>query len=238
MRWQIMNNIYFDNVVQVGKLYLEHIFYELESEPILFSCVDERKNIYLCLCCEIRYGQRWIITKCGITRLKALIKEEIDIASAFLITPNIITIDRDSHGHESSCIIKNDKIDRLDLPKEGTYIRCDKEKAKNYLWNKEWEILCEQLKSTIDTASIIDEIEKSYSSVVNKTINILSKQMETYSNSGSKAFVEQLDGLSETLRQSMTIKYEYSLHAKEKYVEIVVSVDVDNAGNDDYLKAA
>lgn len=233
-----MNNIYFDNVIQIGKLYLEHIFYEFESEPILFSCVDERKNIYLCLCCEIRYGQRWIITKCSITTLKALIEEEIDIASTFLTTPDIIAIDMDLHGHESSCIIENDKIDRLDLPKDGTYIRCDKEKAKNYLWNKEWEVLCEQLKSTIDTTPIIDEIVKSYSSVINKTINILSIQMETYSNSVSKVYGEQLDKLSETLRQSMTIKHEYSLHTKEKYVEIIDSVDVANADSDDYLEAA
>lgn len=233
-----MNNIYFDNVIQIGRLYLEHIFYEFESEPILFTCVDEEKNIYLCLCSDIRYGQRWIVTKCSIITLKALIEEEIDIASAFLTSSNIIAITMDIRGNESSCVIENEKIDRLDLPKEGTYLRCDKEKAKNYLWNKEWEVLYEQLKLTIDTTPIIDEIVKSYSSVINETINILGKQMELYSNSISKVFIEQLDKLSETLRQSMMIKHEYSIHTKEKYVEIIDSVDVASTDNDDYLQAA
>lgn len=233
-----MNNIYFDNVIQIGRLYLEHIFYEFESEPILFACVDEEKNIYLCLCSDIRYGQRWIVTKCSISTLKALIEEEIDVASAFLTSSNIIAINMDIQGNESSCVIENEKIDRLDLPKEGTYLRCDKEKARNYLWNKEWEVLYEQLKLTIDTTPIIDEIVKSYNSVINETINILSKQMKMYSNSVSKVFVEQLDKLSETLRQSMTIKHEYSIHTKEKYVEIIDSVDVASADNDDYLQAA
>lgn len=233
-----MNNIYFDNVIQVGRLYLEHIFYEFESEPILFSCVDEGKNIYLCLCSEIRYGQRWIITKCSISTLKALIEEEIDIASAFLINPSVIAIDMDLQGHENSCIIENDKIDRLDLPKEGTYIRCDKEKAKDYLWNKEWEILYEQSKLIIDAIPVMDGMVKSYSYVINEPINILNKSMEIYSNSFSKMFIEQRDKLSKILIQSMMIKHEYSMHTKEKYVEIIDSVDVASADNNDYLQAA
>ena len=40
-----MNDVYFDNVIQIGKLYLDHIFYEFESEPILFSCTDDKRNI-------------------------------------------------------------------------------------------------------------------------------------------------------------------------------------------------
>jgi hypothetical protein len=134
-----MNNVYFDNVIQIGKLYLDHIFYEFESEPILFTCVDEEKNTYLCLCSDIRYGQRWIVSKCSMITLKFLIEEKIDIASAFLANSNIITIDMDMQGNERSCIIEKEKIDRLDLPKEGTYLRYDKEKAKNYLWNKEYK---------------------------------------------------------------------------------------------------
>ena len=95
-----MSDIYFDKVIQIGRLYLDYIFYEFESEPILFSCVDDEKKLYLCLCSEIRYGQKWIITECELSTLKAL-------------------------------------IDRLDLPKEGIYIKDNKESARNYLWSKE-----------------------------------------------------------------------------------------------------
>ena len=81
-----MSDIYFDKVIQIGRLYLDYIFYEFESEPILFSCVDDEKKLYLCLCSEIRYGQKWVITECELSTLKALIDEKMDIASAFLLT--------------------------------------------------------------------------------------------------------------------------------------------------------
>lgn len=78
-----MNNLYFENVVHVGNLYLEHIFYAFESEPILFVCSDDARKLYLCLCAEIRYGQRWIAVESNLNLLKKLTNEKIDIASAF-----------------------------------------------------------------------------------------------------------------------------------------------------------
>lgn len=128
--------IFFDKVIQIGRLYLDYIFYEFESEPILFSCVDDEKKLYLCLCSEIRYGQKWIITECELSTLKALIDEKMDIASAFLLKNEIIIIDMDLQGKESSYVIRSEEIDRLDFPKEGMYIKDNKESARNYLWNK------------------------------------------------------------------------------------------------------
>lgn len=95
-----MSNLYFNNVEKVGQLYLEYVFFEFESEPILFICHDQLNQTYLCLCSDIRHGQKWIITKCDTKILRALITAEID---------------------------------PLDLPKPGTFIRCNKEKAQNYL---------------------------------------------------------------------------------------------------------
>lgn len=232
-----MNNIYFDNVVQIDRLYLEHIFYEFESEPVIFSCVDEDKNIYLCLCCEIRYCQRWLVTKCSIATLKSLIDEEIDIATAFLKYPDIISIEMDIQGNENSSIIKKEEIDSLDLPKEGTYIRCDKEKAKNYIWNKECEALCEKLKLTIDKTPIINEKIESYSSVIYGKLNMQGKQMNIYSNSDAKIFIEHCGKMRDTLEETMAIKQEYSIRTKEKYVEIIDSVDVGDAYDNGYLEA-
>lgn len=144
-----MNDLYFNNVVQVGKLYLEHIFYDFETEPILFSCIDEKKNLYLCLCTDIRYGQKWIVTPCSIAVLRALLNEEMDIASAFFKSSSVITIIMDLHGNESSFITDINKIDRLDLPKEGTFIKCNKIKAENYLRSKEREVFSKQFSSSV-----------------------------------------------------------------------------------------
>lgn len=76
-----MNNVYFENIDQVGKLYLEYVFYEFEYEPILFLCTDKNKNLYLCLCSEIRYEQKWIITKCNMDILKLLLNKEVNYPS-------------------------------------------------------------------------------------------------------------------------------------------------------------
>ena len=87
-----MSNLYFDNVVQVGQLYLEYVFFEFESEPILFTCHDQLNQTYLCLCSDIRYGQKWIITKCNTKILRALITAEIDIVTAFLKQQKAIVV--------------------------------------------------------------------------------------------------------------------------------------------------
>lgn len=65
----------------------------------------------------------------------------IDVATAFLMTSDVIVIDMDLQGNETSRLVKRDDIDELDLPEKGTYIRCNKEKAMDYLWNKEYEFL-------------------------------------------------------------------------------------------------
>lgn len=128
-----MSNLYFNNVEKVGQLYLEYVFFEFESEPILFICHDQLNQTYLCLCSDIRYGQKWIITRCDTKILRALIIAEIDIVTAFLKQQKAIVIDMDMKGTEKSYEINTKEIDPLDLPKPGTFIRCNKKKAQNYL---------------------------------------------------------------------------------------------------------
>ena len=60
--------------------------------------MDDEKKLYLCLCSEIRYGQKWIVTECELSTLKALINEKIDIASAFLLKNKVIIIDMNLQG--------------------------------------------------------------------------------------------------------------------------------------------
>lgn len=148
-----MNEIYFENVVKIGDLFLQHIFYEFELEPILFVCTDCDDNMYLCLCSEIRNGQKWLLTRCSINILKELLDEEIDVTSAFMRNSNITVIEMDLEGNEKSYYINTENVDELDLPKEGTYLRCDKEKARDYLWNKE---LDEMLEQSNDFLEIVD----------------------------------------------------------------------------------
>lgn len=226
-----MSNVYFDNVERIGKLYLDYIFYEFENEPILFLCSDEVKKLYLCVCSDIRYGQKWIVVHCDMNTIKSLIKEEIDIVSAFLASKKAIVINMDLQGNESSIEIDIDKIDRLDLPKEGTFIRCDKAKAQDYLEKKEVEILSEQLKVLVDVSPIINEVITTYNVSFGKSINFFSKQTELYADSVTKGFMEQFDEMSESSRQEMTIKCEYSFSAKGIYTNDNLGVNKSDTNN-------
>lgn len=228
------NTIYFDNVIQIGKLYLEHIFYEFESEPILFSCIDGKQHLYLCLCCEIRYKQRWIITHCDLSTLSALINEKIDIAAAFLTTPSVISIDMDLHGNETSCIIKRNSIDRLDLPKEGIYIRCDKTKAQNYLWNKQCEALYAQLTAAIGTLPIANTATKSYQLNMQQAIIMSIKRLEEYTTRFS--LIKQQEKSNEMFYSHISNTQKYSICIKEKSVEHINNTT--NHDTDNFLDAA
>ena len=178
-----MSDIYFDKVIQIGRLYLDYIFYEFESEPILFSCVDDEKKLYLCLCSEIRYGQKWVITECELSTLKALIDEKMDIASAFLLKNEIIIIDMDLQGKESSYVIK------------------------------------------------------SYTSIINNKIDVIYENIGIYTAFLSNVINKQVDELGGTLEQSAVIEQEYSIETKEKYVEVIDSVELSN-DDDGFLQAA
>lgn len=231
-----MDSLYFDNVIQVGKLYLEHIFYEFESEPVLFTCADDQKRLYFCLCSDIRFGQRWVITPCSIRQLEDLVEAKMDIASIFLSASHIIAIDMDLQGNETSSIINNGQIDRLDIPREGTYVRCNKEKARNYLWNKKWSAFCRQLESTLDETIVFDAIIKSYKAVINSTV--LNWQMKVCVDSLEKISVEQFDDLINMVSQSVRVSQEYSVETEEKYAEISECIEVSETETDDFIQAA
>ncbi|MDC7291382.1 hypothetical protein NXH76_26735 [Blautia schinkii] len=230
-----MNDIYFDNVFKIGKLYLEHILYEFEQEPILFLCTGESGDLYLCLCSDFRYGQKWIAVRCSLSTLKSLIDEEIDIVSAFIKQETAILITMDVQGNESSSFIDIKDVDPLDLPKEGTFVRCNKEKALNYLWKKELEVAAAILKTVMKPMlSSVIEIIKSYSSVFTASINI-SKELELYSNSLSENYAKMLN---EIQGETMPVRFEYSVYMKDKYIEPVDEVVVDDINDDGYLEAA
>jgi len=65
----------------VGDLYLEHTFYELDGEEVLFVCQDEKGNRYLCSCC--RLGEKWVIGKVQRAALLSLIDDVITIREVF-----------------------------------------------------------------------------------------------------------------------------------------------------------
>lgn len=232
-----MKELYFENVTGIGKLYLEYIFYEYENEPILFLCTDAGKNLYFGLCSDIRYEQKWIIMEINLSILKEMIEEEVDIASVFLAAKNLTIIIRDLQGYETSHVIEANTIDRLDLPKDGIFLRCDKEKAKGYLWKKEWELLSIQLKEIANSSSALEEILSPYTTVIKTSMTISNRRIPSYVNKLNYSYVKQFTQNYKTIQDSISEKYEYSIHKSEKYVETIENIDIEK-NNSDILQAA
>lgn len=222
-----MEKLYFENVSGIGNLYLDYSLFEFEAEPILFLCVNEAGKIYLCLCSDIRYEQRWVIVPCGISVLKQMINEKMDIATAFINSKEVVVITRDIQGKERSCVKNIDEIDRLDLPKEGTYIRGDKEKFLNYLWKKELDFLLVKAREGLSAASAVEEIKKSYMGSIDVVM--------PYSNSQMGDFIcEAVVATKETIDKEKG----YSINRIEKYMELVEEMDISNRDSDYYSEAA
>lgn len=128
-----MDKLYFKNIIDIGNLYLKYIFLKFDMEPIFFICVDDRQQLYLCFCSEIREEQRWIISACDIGTLQALIKNEIDIASALCVSERLIVVTKNLQEKEHSVIIRTKEVDPLDLPRKGTMLRCNQKETMNHL---------------------------------------------------------------------------------------------------------
>ena len=124
----------------------------------------------------------------------------------------------------------------MDLPKEGTYIKDNKEDAKNYLWSKEYQKLNEKIETAIDMNQELNEMIKSYTTVLTKTIDVVYENIGRYKDFLSDVISQQLDGSGETLENSMMIEQGYSIEKKEKYVEVIDSVELSN--DDEFLQAA
>lgn len=122
-----MKNAYFENVITVGNLYLAYILHEFENEPILFICSDDSKELYLCICSEIRGRMRWVVARCQDKILSDLVSQKIPIAAAFLLNDKVIVIEYDNEDGETSKVINSKEINLLDLPEEGLMLRVSEE---------------------------------------------------------------------------------------------------------------
>lgn len=106
-------------------------------------------------------------------------------------------------------------MDRLDLPKEGTFFRGNREEFDNYIWKKEWENLQKQLWELVSQPSFSGDVIDSYTADFHTAV-----------------FHGETDW-----KDSMPISHEYSIRKYEKYAELVEHIELDEK-MDDYLYAA
>lgn len=94
--------IYFKNISALGDLQLEKILFEFDKEPMLFVCLDKRKNRFLCLCIDNIFSQSWMITQVSSRLLIQLIEDQISIYQAFEKSNHKVLI-AEKQGHDLIC---------------------------------------------------------------------------------------------------------------------------------------
>lgn len=111
-------------VNDIGQLYYEKVFFE-GAYPIIFTCVDDRRNRYLCVCCQNnKEGRRWLISSTTPATIIAMLQNRITLRDAFLQSYNVRVSAFSTNGN-LECTNNDPYIwsdDSIYLPKEGEAI--------------------------------------------------------------------------------------------------------------------
>lgn len=134
---------YFD-LPRIGELMIEHQFYELNGEPILFVCKDADGARYLCSCC-LMY-EKWVIARTDESALVDLIDDKITIRNVFESRNSmVISVSWDGKKFDVNTAVSPDffpKIGaKLELPYErgSSYRTLLATKAQQDMWLQAFE---------------------------------------------------------------------------------------------------
>lgn len=125
---------YFKDIKGVGSLDIEYIIFEA-GYPVMFTCTDKFNDLYLCLCCDIRNEQRWIISRTNPDIVKDMLSDKISLYDS-LKSPysknHIVKWSYKAQKEESYEVDFSD-IDELDLPVRDEYIEAEDDEFKEYI---------------------------------------------------------------------------------------------------------
>lgn len=96
--------------------------------PILFICMDERSELYLCVCSQNNEkGKKWLLTKTTPALVMEMLTDRITIRDAFLKFPDCrISVTADERGLQMKENEMEDwKEDSVYLPKAGEYMEAE-----------------------------------------------------------------------------------------------------------------
>lgn len=116
-----MYNVYFENIPQIGILYLEKELFSFENIPIVFVCVDKKNNRYLCICDDVIEEESWIIVQISDHELLDVIKDNTTVLSAFK-DKNLITASRKMGGTTTYTLTNYKDMNPDDLPLKDQYL--------------------------------------------------------------------------------------------------------------------
>lgn len=117
--------VYFE-FPEIGELMVEHSFYMLDGEPVLFVCIDSKGNRFLCSCYQM--STNWVIGQVQEKALIALIDDQITIREVF---KQYCSLKWNVSWDGTNFILNSDVSDDI-LPIEGARLELAKEKDGRY----------------------------------------------------------------------------------------------------------
>lgn len=108
------------NVKSIGDLYLDLVFFEIESEPLVFSCKDERNNLYFGH--KKSNENRFFIVPIDEPKLKLLKEHKNSIKEAILSSSMIFDIKTAKNNTFTKLKMIHD-INVSELPPDYLYLR-------------------------------------------------------------------------------------------------------------------
>jgi len=127
-------NPYFENVPDIGNLSIEYVIVK-DVYPLLFVAIDDTVKRYLCVCCDIRGSQRWIINYLTDENMLDLFLNRLTLGDAFTKgnwAKVLATFDYEVRKDEY-VVVDGDDIPKEDLPSEGEYLDEDLEDHLPYV---------------------------------------------------------------------------------------------------------
>lgn len=154
---------YFKDVPEIGNLSIEYVIVE-EAYPLLFIAIDNDIKRYLCVCCDIREAQRWIINKLPDKEIRNLFLNQLSLKDAFLFGewPKVLVSFDYKIRKDEYVVVNGNDIPQIDLPSEGENLDEELSDHISYILKlydiPEENFELEEPEATINTATFTTEL--------------------------------------------------------------------------------
>lgn len=190
-------NIYF-KLPHIGDLMLEHEFYSLGNDPILFVCKDKVGRRYLCSCCHI--GDEWVVGQANEEKLVDLIDDIVSIREVFETCNSLFFVVWDGKSFCSKSNIPNNA-----LPQTGAFLEMDEEKTGTFRETLERDTKRRKTEQAIMTAyqAVLPHIQQAapYVKYVSQALLSTAPMLQEISKYLSMIDTAQIQKISETVTQ-------------------------------------
>lgn len=154
----------------LGDLFLEHTFYSLDGEPVLFVCKSAAELRYLCSCCQMY--EEWVVGQTSESVLLDLIDDKVTIRGVFednCDTRFFVTWNGEEFHFDTDC--PNDA-----LPKAGA--KLELRRAKEGAYRKTLEEANKRRKSISAAIDFVRRMHYPLSVPSIGTISLAAKDIE------------------------------------------------------------